>query len=160
MERPVFNLPVKIFKMHDDVVEPSYGSEKAIGLDIRAHITRCDPFVRGLAIQPGRRVTIPTGIKMAFYEEGWYARIAPRSGLAVKHGVDVLAGVIDSDYRGEIKVVLVNLGKQPVVIKHGEKIAQIIFESADRADIEFVATEAELGNTARGEGGFGSTGQW
>lgn len=159
MERPVFTLPVKIFKMHDDVVDPSYGSEKAIGLDISAYIKRCDPSVRELAIQPGRRVTIPTGIKMAF-EEGWYARIAPRSGLAVKHGVDVLAGVIDADYRGEIMVVLVNLGQQPVVIKHGERIAQIIFESADRADIKFIAAEAELGNTARGEGGFGSTGQW
>lgn len=156
----MFELPVKMFKMYDDVVEPSYGSEKAIGLDIRAHITRCDPFVRELAIQPGRHIAIPTGIKMAFYEAGWYARIAPRSGLAVKHGVDVMAGVIDADYRGEIMVVLVNHGQQPVVIKHGEKIAQIIFESADRADIKFVATEAELGNTERGEGGFGSTGQW
>lgn len=156
----MFELPVKMFKMYDDVVEPSYGSEKAIGLDIRAHITRCDPFVRELVIQPGRRIAIPTGIKMAFYEAGWYARIAPRSGLAVKHGVDVMAGVIDSDYRGEIMVVLVNLGQQPVVIKHGEKIAQIIFESADRADIKFVATEADLGITERGEGGFGSTGRW
>lgn len=149
-----------MFKMYADVVEPSYGSEKAIGLDIRAYVKRCDPFVREMAIAPGRRYAIPTGIKMAFHDEGWYARIAPRSGLAVKNGIDVMAGVIDADYRGEIMVVLINLGQQPVVIEHGQKIAQIIFESADRAEIEFVATEAELGETARGEKGFGSTGQW
>lgn len=160
MEHPLFDLPVKMFKMHDDVIEPSYGSATAIGLDLRAYITRCDPFVRDISIAPGRRIAIPTGIKMSFSEVGWYGRIAPRSGLAVKHGIDVMAGVIDSDYRGEIIVILVNHGQQPVVIKHGEKIAQLIFESADRAEIEFVSDEAELGNTVRGEGGFGSTGSW
>lgn len=152
-------LDVKIFPMHDDVVLPSYGSDMAIGLDVRAYIKRCDPTEKTITLFPGRRHVFPTGFKMAF-PDGWYARIAPRSGLAVKKGIDVMAGVIDADYRGEIMVTLINLGYAPVDIAHGEKIAQIIFESADRGVIEIVRHESELGATERGAGGFGSTGRW
>lgn len=154
-----FALDVKVFPMYDDVVLPSYGSHGAIGLDLRAYIKRCDPTDRTLTLFPGRRASIPTGLKIAF-PTGRYARIAPRSGLAVKSGIDVLAGVVDSDYRGEIMVALINLSDTPVKFTHGDKIAQMIFEMADRAEIEAVPNEADLGITERGEGGFGSTGQW
>lgn len=155
---PSSDLDVKTFAMYEDVVAPSYGSPGAIGLDLRAYIKRCDPTDRTLTLFPGRRASIPTGLKMAI-PPGWYGRIAPRSGLAVKSGVDVLAGVVDSDYRGEIMVALINLGDTLVKFTHGDKIAQMIFEIADRAELEFVPNEADLGITERGEGGFGSTGQ-
>jgi dUTP pyrophosphatase len=98
----------------------------------------------------------PTGVKMAI-PEGYYGRVAPKSGLASKAGLDVLAGVIDSDYRGEIIVLLVNLGQSPVVIHNHEKIAQLIFERAEQA---YVYEVEELNDTPRGSKGFGSTGSW
>lgn len=154
----MFELPVNFFLMHDDVCLPRYGSAQAIGLDICAYITRCDSAYRDITIQPGKRHVFSTGLKMGFCELGWYARIAPRSGLAVKQGIDVLAGVIDADYRGEIMVCLINHGEKPVTIKNGDRIAQLIFENADRAEINIVSDEEDLGDTERGAAGFGSTG--
>lgn len=154
----MFTLPVDIYLMHDDVCLPRYGSARAVGLDICAYIKRCDSAYNDVTIEPGKRHVFSTGIKMAFCEAGWYARVAPRSGLAVKHGIDVLAGVIDSDYRGEIMICLINHGERPVTIKNGDRIAQIIFENADRANLFLVDRAEDLGATARGDGGFGSTG--
>lgn len=154
----MFNLPVKMFLMHDDVCLPRYSSDNAIGLDLCAYITRCDSVFRDITLYPRRRHLFSTGIKMSFSEAGWYARIAPRSGLAAKNGIDVMAGVVDSDYRGEIMVCLINHGDSPVVIKNGDRIAQLIFECADRVDIELVGSVEELGDTVRGSGGFGSSG--
>ncbi len=87
---------------------------------------------------------------------GFYGRIAPRSGLAVKHGIDVLAGVVDADYRGELKVPLINLGSQPIQFEAGERIAQLIIEQAAMCDYVWVE---ELSDTERAESGFGSTGR-
>lgn len=105
-------------------------------------------------LAPGERRLVPTGLSVEI-PPGYYGRIAPRSGLAVKHGVDTLAGVIDSDYRGEINVLLVNLGDTPVELGGGERIAQLIVEQA--APCEFVWAET-LADSVRGDGGFGSTG--
>ena len=105
-------------------------------------------------IRPGERRLVSIGIAMAV-PEGFYARIAPRSGLAVKQGIDVMAGVVDSSYRGEVKVLLVNLGNEPYVINIGDRIAQVIIEKCDTREFDDVD---DLDETDRGEGGFGSTG--
>ena len=110
-------------------------------------------------VLPGRRVVVSTGISVSL-PQGCYGRIAPRSGLAVKHGLDVLAGVIDSDYTGEVKVVLQNLDPvQPFVIRPGYRIAQLILEQCVTPEVHEVPSECTgLAETARGAGGFGSTG--
>jgi dUTP pyrophosphatase len=108
-------------------------------------------------VLPGHRVVVATGISIQL-PPGTYGRIAPRSGLAVKHGLDTLAGVIDPDYQGEIKVVLQNLDtRQPFIIRPGYRIAQLILESCVTPDVVEVPNE-NLAQTERGEGGFGSTG--
>jgi dUTP pyrophosphatase len=142
-------LPIKRF--HNDAIIPTYGSDGAIGLDLHA----C-PEGHMVFIPPGGRCVVPTGIGIAV-PQGWYGRLAPRSGLAVKHGIDVLAGVIDADYRGEIKVVLVNFGDSAFDIRTGDRIAQLILERADRFSPAW-AFNNELPATSRGTGGFGSTG--
>lgn len=143
------------FTLNEGAKAPIYSSDGAIGLDLFAHINfRNDGTV---TLRPGQRMGFPTGVKMAI-PEGYYGRVAPKSGLASKAGLDVLAGVIDSDYRGEIIVLLINLGQSPVVIHNGEKIAQLIFEKAVKAT-HFHQVES-LDETKRGEGGFGSTGSW
>lgn len=112
--------------------------------------------VESLMIHPGERKTIGTGVSLEI-PEGFYARVAPRSGLASKHGVDVLAGVVDSSYRGEIKVVLLNTDKHNTFhVEKGDRIAQIIFES--HFNFPFVQTD-DLGESQRGSGGFGSSGR-
>ena len=135
---------------------PFKGSEQAAGYDLAS------PDEHVLA--PGQRKVIPTGLRI-ICPDGTYGRIAPRSGLAAKHGVDVLAGVVDADYRGEVGVVLVNLGDEPVAIIKGMRIAQLIFEKYD--DLGGVRglhmvheddPETSKGETMRGDGGFGSTG--
>jgi dUTP pyrophosphatase len=134
--------------LSDSAKAPSYGSKGAIGLDLYAAE---DGYV-----SPGAVTCIDTGVAVAI-PEGYYGRIAPRSGLAAKIGVDVLAGVIDPDYRGEIKVLLTaHLDKAVYKFGRGEKIAQLILERAERAELVYVDA---LGATERGSGGFGSTGQ-
>jgi dUTP pyrophosphatase len=109
-------------------------------------------------VLPGRRVVVSTGISVQL-PPGTYGRIAPRSGLAVKHGLDTLAGVIDPDYTGEVKVVLQNLDmNQPFVIRPGYRIAQLILESFEVVDVVEVPSENTALNTDRGASGFGSTG--
>lgn len=107
-----------------------------------------------LFIGAGERMLVPTGISVEI-PAGFYGRIAPRSGLAVRHGIDTLAGVVDSDYRGEVNVLLINLGSEGVTLNAGDRIAQIIIEQAAPAAYQW--SEA-LDQTDRGEGGFGSTG--
>jgi dUTP pyrophosphatase len=125
---------------------PAYASPAAAGADLRA--------AAEVALAPGERVAVPTGVHLEI-PEGHVGLVWPRSGLAVKHGLDTLAGVIDSDYRGEVRVVLVNHGCEPVRLAAGDRIAQLLIQRVERA--EFVRAEA-LAETARGEGGFGSTG--
>lgn len=131
---------------------PAYASEGAAGLDLYAAL----PAGQKLVLEPGARDLIPTGIQIAL-PAGYEAQIRPRSGLAVEFGVTVLnaPGTIDNDYRGEVKALLVNHGGQPFEITRGMRIAQLVVAPVARA----VLIEAEaLGETARGAGGFGSTG--
>ncbi|MGN1045877.1 MAG: dUTP diphosphatase [Candidatus Cryptobacteroides sp.] len=130
---------------------PEYATPLSAGLDLKANIT--EP----LTLEPLERVLVPTGLFIAL-PEGTEAQVRPRSGLAAKHGITVLnsPGTIDADYRGEIKVILVNLSKEPFVINPGERIAQMVVARFERA--QWVAVQ-ELDATERGEGGFGSTGR-
>jgi dUTP pyrophosphatase len=146
-------------KLSPDVVLPSYGSDGAAGLDLCAYGEHW--------ILPKERKLIPTGISVEWkpsYLDNqiekpseYYLRIAPRSGLAVKHSIDIGGGVIDADYRGEIKICFINNSNTDAYnIKHGDRIAQGILERIKRFD-EIILVE-ELEQTVRGSGGFGSTG--
>ena len=119
-------------------------------MDIRAYLD--EPVV----IEPGRRALIPTGLFMEF-EPGYEVQIRARSGLAAKHGIGLVNGVgtIDSDYRGEVKVALINLGEDAFAVRNGDRIAQMVISPVVRAEIE---PADELSDTERGKGGFGSTG--
>ena len=139
-----------IIKKKDGVNLPSYATESSSGLDLVAFLEK--PVV----LETLTRALIPTGIHIAI-PEGFEAEIRPRSGIAHKFGVTVLntPGTIDSDYRGEVKVLLINLGDQPFTIKNGDRIAQMIFKNV--VAISWKPVE-ELPGTIRGHGGFGSTG--
>lgn len=130
---------------------PSYATEKSAGMDLKADIK--EPVTLG----PLERALIPTGLYIAL-PDGTEAQVRPRSGLAAKHGVSVLnaPGTIDADYRGEVKVILVNLSNEPFVVNPGERIAQMVV--AQYAKVEWDEVEV-LDETKRGEGGFGSTGR-
>lgn len=142
---------LRVKRLRPDAVIPTYGSPGAIGLDLSFS---CDRVGGSLCLYPGEWGTYSTGLAVAI-PEGYYGRIAPRSGLAAKYGIDVLAGVIDSDYRGEIKVVLINNGSAHFWIEDHARIAQLILE---RADQPLVLTVDDLEDTWRGTAGFGSTG--
>jgi dUTP pyrophosphatase len=135
-----------------DLPLPSYQSALAAGLDLIAAV----PADRSLTLAPGARALIPTGIAIAL-PPGTEAQVRPRSGLAVKHGLTVLnaPGTIDADYRGEVQVLLINLGSEQVAISRGMRIAQLVIATVARAHLTEVAT---LNETKRGSGGFGSTG--
>ena len=135
-----------------DLPLPSYQSAHAAGLDLLAALPDEDP----LAIAPGARALVPTGIAIAL-PAGFEAQVRPRSGLAVRHGLTVLnaPGTIDADYRGEIKILLVNLGGEPVTVTRGMRIAQLVIAPVARATLRETAS---LDKTRRGLGGFGSTG--
>src|SRR5689334_18971956 len=132
---------------------PSYETAHAAGMDIRAAVPEDAP----MTLAPGARALVPTGITMAL-PEGYEAQVRPRSGLAAKHGVTCLntPGTIDADYRGEVKVILINLGQEPFVIQRGERIAQMVIAPVTQATWETIDT---LPDSARGAGGFGSTGR-
>ena len=135
-----------------DLPLPSYQSASAAGLDLLAAVPEAEP----LTIDPGARALVPTGIAIAL-SDGHEAQVRPRSGLAARHGLTVLnsPGTIDADYRGEIKVLLINLGAEAVTITRGMRIAQLVIGPVARAHIVEVAS---LDKTGRGSGGFGSTG--
>ncbi len=130
---------------------PAYETIQSAGMDLRANID--EP----VTIQPKQRVLIPTGLFIAL-PEGYEAQIRPRSGLAAKHGITVLnsPGTIDADYRGEIKVLLINHSEEPFEIKDSERIAQMVIATYTR--VEWEETD-ELDETTRGAGGFGHTGK-
>jgi dUTP pyrophosphatase len=143
---------MNIKKLSDKAVIPNKGSVGAAGYDLYT--------TESYELKPGERKAFKTDIALAI-PEGFYGRVAPRSGLAVKYGIDVLAGVIDSDYRGEILVALINLGDKPVklpIIKDDKEtaIAQIIIEGCGTAVGGFIEVD-DLNSTQRGVGGFGST---
>ena len=132
---------------------PAYATEDAAGMDVRAAV----PAEAPVMLQPGERALIETGFCMAL-PAGHEAQIRPRSGLAAKHGVTCLntPGTIDADYRGEVMVILINLGTEPFTVNRGDRIAQMVIAPVTRAS---VAMSEILGQTQRGEGGFGSTGR-
>lgn len=131
---------------------PDYATINSAGVDLRAELWDVDVKI----IEPGERVLIHTGIYIEL-PEGYEAQIRPRSGLALKHGITVLntPGTIDSDYRGEIGVILINLGSEPYFLNNGDRIAQMVFSKYERAYFEVVDS---LDETERGVGGFGHTG--
>lgn len=136
---------IKFLRLHPDAKLPARGSKQAAGLDLYS--------VETVTISPGRRAAVRTGIAAAI-PAGYYGRVAPRSGLAVKHGIDVLAGVVDSDYRGEIICVLINLGEEAVHLERGARVAQLIIEVIIMPESEWADA---LEDTGRGSAGFGST---
>ncbi len=139
-----------------DVPLPAYETEGAAGMDLRANFPPNDR-AEGVTLAPGARAIVPTGLTLAI-PPGYEAQIRPRSGLAFKHGVTLAnaPGTIDSDYRGPLGVILINLGAEPFHIAHGDRIAQILFAPVVRAVWDEKST---LDETARGSGGFGSTGR-
>lgn len=148
------SLPVRLLRLPHgrDLPLPAYHSGGAAGLDLCAAL----PDSTVLVIEPGARDRVPTGIALAL-PEGFEAQVRPRSGLAFRHGVTVLnsPGTVDADYRGEVQVLLVNLGREPFAIRRGDRIAQLVVARVER--IRFEEVEA-LDPTVRGAGGYGSTG--
>ena len=131
---------------------PSYESMGAAGADLKANF----PDRQTLSLSPGGRALIPTGLRMAL-PEGYEAQVRPRSGLALRHGITLLnaPGTIDSDYRGEVSVILINLGTETFDVTHGMRVAQMVLASVVQVVFESAET---LSETKRGTGGFGSTG--
>lgn len=143
--------PLVLFAKTDPRAElPRYESGGAAGADIRARIDHT------ITLKPGQRELVPTGLMMEI-PEGYECQVRPRSGLAAKHGVTVLnsPGTIDSDYRGEVKVILINLGSDVFSINDGDRIAQLVFAPAVQVRISLAP---ELSESGRGSGAFGSTG--
>lgn len=142
-------MKVQIKKLVSDAIIPAYQSEDAAGFDLHS--------IEDYTIQPAERVLIKTGVSIAL-ERGYELQIRPRSGLAFKHGITVLntPGTVDSDYRGEIMVLLINHSNDEFVIQKGERIAQGVVNAIIQAQFEEVS---ELSTTVRGTGGFGSTGK-
>ncbi len=146
------SLPIKIKRVGDapGFALPRYMSEGASGMDL------CAAIPEKISLLPGARHLIPCGFTIEILQ-GHEAQVRPRSGLAIRYGVTCLnsPGTIDHDYRGEVKVILINLGEAPFEIKPGDRIAQMIIQKVERAEIQLVE---EMENTSRGTGGFGSTG--
>ncbi|WP_372680377.1 dUTP diphosphatase [Desulfosarcina sp.] len=134
-----------------DIPLPRYMTVQSSGMDI------CAALNEDLVLAPGRISLVPTGFAMAL-PDGFEAQIRPRSGLAVKHGISIInaPGTIDADYRGEVKIALINLGPEPVTIKRGDRIAQMVVQQVCRVRINVVE---QLNDTDRSVGGFGHTGR-
>jgi dUTP pyrophosphatase len=143
-------VPLKILPHGSGLPLPAYATADSAGVDLAAALEA------PLTLAPGERKDVPTGIALAL-PAGWEGQVRPRSGLALRHGITILnsPGTIDADYRGEIRIILANLGAAPVTIARGERIAQLVIAPVSRAVWEVVA---ELPATLRGSGGFGSTG--
>ncbi|MBK20610.1 MAG: dUTP diphosphatase [Rhodospirillaceae bacterium] len=144
------SVSVKRLPHNEDLPLPSYESESAAGMDLPAALDQ------ELVLAPGERALVPTGLAIAL-PNGYEAQIRPRSGLAARNGVTVLntPGTIDADYRGEVKVILANLGNEAFTVERGMRIAQMVIAPVIQAQLQ---ESDELPETARGEGGFGSTG--
>lgn len=143
-------VPLQILPHGRGLPLPTYATEGSAGIDLAAAV------VSPLVLPQGKRIDVPTGIALAL-PNGWEGQVRPRSGLALKHGVTVLnsPGTIDADYRGEICVILVNLGDAPITISRGDRVAQLVITQVGRAEWRVVA---DLPRTRRGSGRFGSTG--
>lgn len=147
MTVPIIPMTIPIQALRDTAILPRQGHASDAGYDL--HTTDSET-----ELSPGDRVMFGTGLAMAI-PDGYVGFIKPRSGLAAKQGIDVLGGVVDSGYRGEIKVILLNTGRRPVTIRRWDRIAQLVIQRVPRV---VFAPVSELPGTVRGEGGFGSTG--
>ncbi len=145
-------VPIRRLPNNLDLPLPAYETAGAAGMDLRAAIEEDAPIV----LRPGARFAVPTGLAFGL-PDGFEGQVRPRSGLAARHGVTQVntPGTIDADYRGEVKVILVNLGQEDFIIRRGDRIAQLVIAPVTRA--AWLEVES-LDETARGEGGFGSTG--
>ena len=145
-------LPIRRLPHADGLPLPAYETAGAAGMDLRAAVAEEAPIV----LAPGERAMAPTGLIIAV-PPGYEAQVRPRSGLAARHGITCLnsPGTVDSDYRGEVRVVLINLGQEPFTVRRGERIAQMVICPVVQAGWTEVDAHDE---TARGAGGFGSTG--
>jgi dUTP pyrophosphatase len=148
MEQPL--LEIEILPGNEDMGLPAYATEGSAGLDLKAAL------LEELVLGPGDRGVVPTGLKMAI-PPGFEGCVRPRSGLAMKQGLTLTnaPGTIDSDYRGEVKILVINLGKESVTLKRGDRVAQLLISPVVQAKIQKVS---KLDETRRGEGGFGHTG--
>jgi len=148
----IVRLAIKLLPHAEGLPLPELKSDHAAGHDLTAAVPADQP----VTIRPASRVLIPTGLTMAL-PPGVEAQVRPRSGLALKHGVTVLntPGTIDADYRGEVQVILINLGTESFIVNRGDRIAQMVIQHLPRVQLEIVDT---LDDTERGSGGFGSTG--
>jgi dUTP pyrophosphatase len=142
---------VKVKRLRESAQLPKYMSDGAAGMDLAASLENTSE----LTLRPGARALVGTGLAIEL-PPGHEAQVRPRSGLALKHGVTVLnsPGTIDEDYRGEIKVLLINHGEEPFIVRTGERIAQLVIAPVTHVEL----TETELGDTRRGAGGYGHTG--
>ena len=144
-------MTVKIVNKSDNNL-PAYETRSSAGMDLRAYLPEGP-----ITLKPMQRTLVPTGLFMEI-PEGYEGQVRPRSGLAIKHGITVLntPGTIDADYRGEVKIILVNLSDTDFVINSGERVAQIVFAKCEQMEVVNAET---LSETERGEGGFGHTGR-
>lgn len=145
-------VPIRRLEHNRDLPLPAYETAGAAGMDLRAAVSEDEPMI----LRPGGRAAVPTGLAFAL-PDGFEGQVRPRSGLAARHGVTLLntPGTVDCDYRGEVKVILVNLGEEDFTIRRGDRIAQLVIApvvQARWAEVE------DLDETVRGAGGFGSTG--
>lgn len=149
IRKPLHSMQINIVN-HSPFPLPEYATAQSAGLDLRAHIPE------SMLLKPLQRVLVPTGLHIAL-PMGYEAQVRPRSGLAAKHGIGVVnsPGTIDPDYRGEIKVILVNLSDENFTLNPGERVAQLVISRFEQ--IEWALVD-ELDSTARGDGGFGHTG--
>jgi dUTP pyrophosphatase len=145
-------IPVQRLAHNPDLPLPAYETADAAGMDLRAAVPQDEPVV----LRPGARHAVPTGLAFAI-PAGFEGQVRPRSGFALKSGITCLnsPGTVDADYRGEVKVILINLGAEDVTIRRGDRIAQMIIAPVVQATLSEVSS---LDETARGAGGFGSTG--
>lgn len=136
---------------YEDLPVPHYQTERSAGMDLYAAVSS------NLILEPGDIVMVPTGIRLAL-SRGFEAQIRPRSGLALKYGIGLMnsPGTVDEDYRGIVGVILFNFGKEPFVIRRGDRIAQMVISRVEQAQVQVVS---ELPGSLRGDGGFGSTGK-
>jgi len=153
MDSSTITVEVVTLPHFEGLALPAYETALSAGMDLRAAVPEDEP----MQVAPGQRVLAPTGLTIAL-PAGYEAQVRPRSGLALKHGITCLntPGTIDADYRGEVKVILINLGQEPFTIKRGERIAQMVIAPVTQGAWKQVDT---LSDTARGGGGFGSTGR-
>jgi len=152
---------LQIFKINPGVQTPAYESPGSAGFDLRAFFEHCDEFNAGEAfvLKAGSRAKIPTGLKLVI-PHGYELQIRPRSGLAFKHGISLTntPGTIDSDYRGELEILIINHGDKDFEINQGDRIAQAVLAPVVQADFSEISEMPHESDNQRAEGGFGSTG--